>query len=68
MSETPAAPRPKALNPGLKLVLELGPLALFFLSYSRFGMFAATGVMMGGVVVTLGVSYSLCGASRSCRW
>jgi intracellular septation protein len=61
--DTPLAPaaKPKALNPGLKLVLELGPLALFFLSYSRFGIFAATGVMMVTVLITLGVSYRMLG-------
>lgn len=49
----------KALNPIVKLVLELGPLALFFAVYSKLGIFAATGVLMAGVVVTLAVSYSL---------
>ena len=39
-SETPvteavASPRRKALNPILKFALELGPLALFFIVYSR---------------------------------
>jgi intracellular septation protein len=55
-----AAPaRRRTINPILKLVLELGPLALFFISYSRLGLFAATGVMMVSVVVTLSVSYAL---------
>lgn len=55
-----AAPKRRhAINPILKLVLELGPLALFFITYSRLGLFAATGVMMVSVVVTLGVSYGL---------
>lgn len=52
----PAA-RPAALPPALKFALELGPLALFFLTYSKFGIFAATGVMMASVLVTLSVSY-----------
>jgi intracellular septation protein len=56
--ETSAA-RKKALNPIVKLLLELGPLALFFAVYSRLGIFAATGVLMAGVVVTLGVSYAM---------
>jgi intracellular septation protein len=57
----PLAPprKRKALHPGLKLALELGPLALFFLSYSRFGIFAATGVMMVTVIITLAVSYAM---------
>ena len=41
----------------LKFALELGPLALFFVVYAKFGIFAATAVMMAGVVVTLSVSY-----------
>jgi intracellular septation protein len=60
MTNTPAAPvRPKALNPWLKFTLELGPLALFFVVYGKLGIFAATGVLMAGVVATLGVSYAM---------
>jgi intracellular septation protein len=59
VTETTAATRRKALNPIVKLLLELGPLALFFAVYSRLGIFAATGVLMAGVVVTLGVSYAV---------
>jgi intracellular septation protein len=54
-----AAPAKRTINPILKLVLELGPLALFFIAYSRLGIFGATAVMMASVVVTLGVSYAL---------
>jgi intracellular septation protein len=58
--QTSAAPPPrKALNPTVKLVLELGPLALFFAAYSKLGIFAATGVLMACVMVTLGVSYAM---------
>jgi intracellular septation protein len=63
MSETPVietAPSPrKALNPMLKFALELGPLALFFIVYSRVNIFAATGILMASVLVTLGVSYAM---------
>jgi intracellular septation protein len=64
MSETPvtptvAPPRSKALNPIVKFLLELGPLALFFAVYSRLGIFAATGILMATVLVTLGVSYAM---------
>ncbi len=56
----PVAPaRRKALNPMLKFAIELGPLVLFFAVYSRLGIFAATGVLMAGVVVTLAVSYAM---------
>ena len=47
----------KKLSPLLKLSLELGPLILFFIANSRFGIFAATGVLMAGVVLTLVVSW-----------
>jgi intracellular septation protein len=56
---TAAPPRRKALNPIAKFILELGPLALFFAVYSKLGIFAATGVLMASVVVTLGVSYAM---------
>jgi intracellular septation protein len=64
MSETPvtetvAPQRRKALNPMLKFALELGPLALFFIVYSRVGIFAATGILMASVLVTLAVSYAM---------
>jgi intracellular septation protein len=59
VTETAAPPQRKALNPTLKLVLELGPLALFFAAYSRLGIFAATAVLMACVFVTLAVSYAM---------
>ena len=59
LTQTVASPRRKALNPMLKFALELGPLALFFIAYGRLGIFAATGVLMASVLVTLGVSYAM---------
>ncbi len=52
-----ACEAPRHLPPALKFALEMGPLALFFLSYWKFGIFAATAVMMAGVAVALIVSY-----------
>lgn len=58
----------KRLPPLLKLALELGPLALFFIANAyadRFGfaesqrIFAATALFIGATVVALGVSYAL---------
>lgn len=49
----------RTIHPIVKLILELGPLALFFAAYSRLGLFGATGVMMVSVVLTLSVSYAL---------
>jgi intracellular septation protein len=59
VTEASAQPQRKALNPIVKFALELGPLALFFVVYSRLGIFAATGVLMASVGVTLGVSYAM---------
>jgi intracellular septation protein len=59
VTQTVARPPRKALNPMLKFALELGPLALFFIVYSRVGIFAATGILMASVLVTLGVSYAM---------
>jgi intracellular septation protein len=59
VTETAPPTSRKALNPIVKLVLELGPLALFFGVYSKLGIFAATGVLMAGVMVTLGASYAM---------
>ena len=50
--------KPK-LNPTLKLVLDLGPLLVFFAANSRFGIFAATGAFMAAIVLALAVAYAL---------
>ena len=47
------------LNPILKLVLDLGPLLVFFVANSRFGIFAATGAFMAAIVIALAVAYVL---------
>jgi intracellular septation protein len=54
MMATTAKPQ---LNPLLKLVLDLGPLILFFVANSRYGIFAATATFMVAVVAALIVSY-----------
>ena len=45
------------LNPILKLVLDIGPLVLFFAANARFGIFAATGVFMVAVLAALAFAY-----------
>jgi len=45
------------LNPSLKLVLDIGPLVLFFAANAKFGIFAATGVFMVAVLIALAVAY-----------
>ena len=51
--------RKTALNPLLKLVLDLGPLVLFFFANSHSGIFVATAAFMVAVVAALAVSYLL---------
>jgi intracellular septation protein len=48
-------------KPLLKLLIELGPLLVFFLVYSRAGIYWATGVLMVATVVSLIASWSLLG-------
>ncbi len=50
--------RKPQLNPALKLVLDLGPLLVFFVANSRFGIFAATGAFMAAIVIALAVGYA----------
>lgn len=50
---------PKAINPMLKLALELGPLAVFFLVNARVDLLTATGAFMVATVVALAASYVL---------
>src|SRR6202166_4076135 len=57
MTNTPTQ-KPQ-LNPALKLVLDLGPLLVFFVANSRFGIFAATGAFMAAIVIALAISYAL---------
>src|SRR6202162_5652775 len=47
----------KQLNPIFKLVLDIGPLVLFFAANSRFGIFAATGAFMVAVLSVIAISY-----------
>ena len=49
----------KPIDPTLKLAIELGPLACFFVASYRYNLHIATAVLMVGVVVALGVSYAL---------
>ncbi|HET7849137.1 MAG TPA: septation protein A [Pseudolabrys sp.] len=50
-------PEKNRLNPALKLVLDIGPLVLFFAANARIGIFAATAVFMVAVLLALAVSY-----------
>lgn len=52
-------PALRSLNPFLKLALEMGPLVVFFLVNQKAGIFAATGLFMAAVLLSLVVSYAL---------
>ena len=49
----------KALNPWLKIALELGPLLVFFAANAKFGIFWATASFMAVMAASLAVSYAL---------
>lgn len=57
MNEPP--PGSKALHPGLKLALELGPLAVFFLGTSFFDFFIATAAFMAALFLSMTISFVL---------
>lgn len=56
-TEDPAHPAP--LNPIAKLVLELGPLGLFFFANQRWEIFTATAIFVVATVLALGVHWAL---------
>jgi intracellular septation protein len=56
---SPNEPGRAALNPFLKLALELGPLVVFFLVNARWGIFAATASFMVATIVALSASWWL---------
>jgi len=52
-------PEMKKLNPSLKLILDIGPLVLFFAANARYGIFTATAVFMAAVLAALIVTYAM---------
>jgi intracellular septation protein len=59
LEAAPNDPKRAEINPGLKLSLELGPLAVFFAAYALLGLFWATGIFMVATIVALAASWSL---------
>ena len=57
--DKPNDPRHVALNPFLKLALELGPLIVFFFANARANIYVATGLFMVATLVALGASWWL---------
>lgn len=45
------------MNPKLKFLLDIGPLAVFFLAYKLSGVFAATAAIMCTTIVSLIITY-----------
>jgi intracellular septation protein len=56
---TAEPPKASKLNPGVKLALELGPLAVFFAANQIWGIFPATAVLMVAVSIALAINYWL---------
>lgn len=55
---TSAAPR-REMHPLVKILIEIGPLAIFFFANAKFGIFAATATFMVATLISLTVSYAL---------
>jgi intracellular septation protein len=58
-TKTTITTKTSQLHPLLKLVLDLGPLLLFFVANSRYGIFVATAAFMAAVLTALVVSYAM---------
>jgi intracellular septation protein len=59
--DTTRAKTQAPLNPIVKLLIELGPLLVFFAAYGRAGIYWATGVLMVATLVALVASWMLVG-------
>jgi intracellular septation protein len=53
------SPRRTSVSPGLKLVLDMGPLAVFFVTYKFANLMIATGSLMVATIVALSITYVL---------
>jgi intracellular septation protein len=49
----------KELGAGMRLLLDIGPLILFFIANARFGIFAATGTFIVAILAAMMVSLAL---------
>lgn len=50
-------PPVRTLSPLAKLAVDLGPLLIFFIAYSRLGMIPATGVFMVATLIAIVISF-----------
>lgn len=53
------APAPSKTNPLVRLVIEAGPLVVFFVANAREGIFFATGALMVAIVLSVAASFTL---------
>lgn len=59
MVEPTDATRGRKIGPVPRFLIDLGPLAGFFISNARWDIFVATGTFMVAIVVSLGISYAI---------
>ena len=50
---------PKQVSPAAKILIEMGPLLVFFITNARMGIFEATAAFMGAIVLSLAASWVL---------
>lgn len=56
---TEKANRYQAMNPIMRLAIEVGPLLAFFAVNASYGIYAATGAFMAAIVASLGAAYAM---------
>jgi intracellular septation protein len=58
----------KEVGPGMRLLLDVGPLLLFFIANARLDLFAATAVFIVAILVAMVVSFVLTGRVTALQW
>jgi intracellular septation protein len=58
----------KEVGPGMRLLLDVGPLLLFFLANARLDLFAATGVFIIAILVAMVASRVMTGHVTALQW
>ena len=49
----------KTMNPYIRLILDIAPLALFFISYRLYGLMTATAVLIAATLISLFITWLL---------
>ena len=60
--------KPKELSPLKRLLLDLGPLVLFFVANAKFGIFFATGAFIVAILVAMAISFALTRRVTALQW